>query len=48
MPATARLAIEDCPECMVKESVIDDICQVCFAELDEVAPTSPPFHTGSG
>jgi rubrerythrin len=25
----------DCPECGVTASVRDDVCDVCFAELDE-------------
>ena len=25
----------DCPECGVTASVHDDVCEVCFAELDE-------------
>jgi len=25
----------DCPECGVTASVHDDVCDVCFAELDE-------------
>lgn len=27
----------DCPECRVPESVLQNLCQVCFAELDELA-----------
>lgn len=25
----------DCPECSVKASVRADVCEICFAELDE-------------
>ena len=31
----ARTAAWDCPECGVTASVRDDVCDVCFAELDE-------------
>ena len=27
----------DCPECRVPQSVLQNLCQVCFAELDELA-----------
>ncbi len=27
----------DCPECRVPESILQNLCQVCFAELDELA-----------
>lgn len=30
----------DCPECMVPASVLEGLCEVCFAELDEVAPAT--------
>lgn len=26
----------DCPECLVLRSVLEDLCQVCYAELDEL------------
>jgi hypothetical protein len=28
----------DCPECGVKASVRADVCEICFAELDEFRP----------
>jgi len=38
-PRVAERSIEgpvwDCPECGVRASVRDDVCDVCFAELDE-------------
>jgi hypothetical protein len=30
----------DCPECLVPGAVLEGLCEVCFAELDEVAPSS--------
>ncbi len=29
-----------CPECRVPESVLEDICEICFAEFDELSPAT--------
>ncbi len=34
LPSPARAGT--CPECRVPESVLEDICEICFAELDEL------------
>lgn len=41
----------DCPECGVPAAVLLDVCEVCLAEFDEVAPLRPasagqPSHAG--
>ena len=36
------VVLGDCPECMVPASVLEGLCEVCFAELDEVAPSRLP------
>jgi hypothetical protein len=33
---------QDCPECLVTAAVLEGLCEVCFAELDEVAPAGLP------
>jgi hypothetical protein len=35
-PSTGRT----CPECRVPESVLENICEVCFAEFDELPPAA--------
>ncbi|HEV2905902.1 MAG TPA: hypothetical protein VGZ50_01080 [Actinomycetota bacterium] len=36
--ASGSDAPTDCPECGVPAAVLHDVCEVCFAELDEIAP----------
>jgi hypothetical protein len=36
--ASGSEAPSDCPECGVPAAVLHDVCEVCFAELDEIAP----------
>lgn len=35
----------DCPECRSAGSVFRDVCEICFAEFDEVAPAEIALAT---